>query len=462
MVARLSLDGSRILDQNGHAIKLRFINEARWNTMVEQDAADHVAQGFDGVRLPLRWWGKYGGANIDSRDDTATGTALIDPAHLAILDNNVAWCAAQHLWIGLFIDSNCGQCGVQDGETTGFCDPQNLYGADGHNFFTDLDERALYLDVLAFIANRYKNTPYIAWIEPLPEPNAPTASAADITTFYQEAMAAVTAVDPTSLFLIGPGNGYDIRIADTAYIPGATNVIYTGNLFVHTGADVTDTATRLQHLLDLRTAHNVPIFVQQVGVRSGDDPSMFYQDLVLTLLNQNQVGWSWWAAYGGSTSPDEYEYRYKDAKNPGKYITKTAVLNKLSAYAIGKVSSDETTLVQHVTDVLQASLARQDLLGGAWNAVNTEEPPTFPFIVFQRIVSTTNSTLQGPSDMQSTRIQIDVLDRQYGAAAALAKQVALDLLAAFPQCVPLSSFDVYEGAIKAHRISADYSIWSTA
>jgi len=118
-----------------------------------------------------------------------------------------------------------------------------------------------------------------------------------------------------------------------------------------------------------------------------------------------------------------------------------------------------TTLVQDIN----AALVALAPAGGVWNAINTSEPAelaTVPYIVFLRIVSTTNNTLSGPSGMQNTRVQIDVFDRTYSAAAALAEQVAA-AMNAFPACIQNSSFDVYEAAVKAYRISADFSVWST-
>jgi hypothetical protein len=118
-----------------------------------------------------------------------------------------------------------------------------------------------------------------------------------------------------------------------------------------------------------------------------------------------------------------------------------------------------TTLMQDVYTAISAlAPTRQDF---AWVAINTTEPPVYPYVVFHRIVSTSNNSLQGPSDLQNTRLQVDVFDRTYTNAAALAQQVSAALLAAFPAASPISSFDVYEDVVKAHRVSADFSIWAT-
>jgi hypothetical protein len=124
-----------------------------------------------------------------------------------------------------------------------------------------------------------------------------------------------------------------------------------------------------------------------------------------------------------------------------------------------------STLLQDIQAALVALAPNGRSANFAWNMVNTAEPAVYPYVIFQRVISTDNNTLSGPTSLQNTRIQVDVIDRQAGAADALATQVRTALLAAFstfPQaCVPLTTFDAYEDAVKAFRVSADYSIWAT-
>lgn len=120
-----------------------------------------------------------------------------------------------------------------------------------------------------------------------------------------------------------------------------------------------------------------------------------------------------------------------------------------------------TTMVQDIDAALKTLLPA----GGVYVSVNTGESGKYPYIVFQRVVSSDNVGLSGPSNVQNARIQVDVFDRTYSGAEALAAQaraVLLSTFSSFPRaCVPLTSFDVYEELVKAHRVSADYSIWAT-
>ncbi len=330
---RLSLRGSQIIDHNGNEIMLRGFNWGSWGTAQAQDAKDHVAQGANVVRMPLRWWGDYARTDVDSRDDAAPGH--INPANLKKLDEYVSWASKEQLWIDLFIDSDCGQNGTQEGGLeAAYCDPTHIYGTKGHNFWTDPAMRKEFIEVWKFVANRYKNTPYIGMYEILPEPGAPGATQAQVTEFYKELIAAIRSVDPTTPILIGAGNGYNIKRAADAYIPNTTGIIYTGNLFIYTAktkdANIAELAVRLQGLTALRDTHNVPIFVQQTGARSGDDPDLAYTHALLSLLNKNNVGWTWWTYRQDGPYPDGYGILYPNKTSA--WITKNNVLSVITKY----------------------------------------------------------------------------------------------------------------------------------
>lgn len=115
-----------------------------------------------------------------------------------------------------------------------------------------------------------------------------------------------------------------------------------------------------------------------------------------------------------------------------------------------------TTLVEDIQAVLNPLVT-----GDAWYMVNTAQPPTYPYIVWQRIVSTSNNTLEGPTDTQNTRIQIDIYSRSVAEAESLEASLEAAMKAAPFTNVPISSQDLYEPEIRAFRVMKDYSVWST-
>ena len=319
------------MDSQSNPLRLRGWNWGRWGLMQPNDAADNAAQGANIVRIPLRWWGYYSGTDIDSRDDSQIATAGIDAGHLATLDAMVARASAAHLWIILFIDSDCGQNGTQDADEVAYCDPNGTYPF-GHNFWTDAEARAKFIHVWQFIAARYKDTPYMAMFEPLPEPNPSNSSDSDISAFYDEVTHAIRLVAPGIPFLVGPRT-YQMSRVKNAYNSQWTDVIYTANLFVHTGQtqeqNIADINNRLQYLQDLRSTNNVPIFVQQAGVQSGEDPGLVYLNALLSALNTSGTGYTYWE-YRDTFNPYAYGVIYQNG-NDG-WITKTDFLNTITSY----------------------------------------------------------------------------------------------------------------------------------
>jgi hypothetical protein len=331
---RLTLQGSQMIGPNGSPVILRGFNWGAWGTPQQQDAADNKAQGANVVRLPLRWWGVYSSPDIDSRSDSSPGH--IDPDHLKKLDQEIQWITSQGLWVVLMMDSDCGQNGTQDAEMQKYCDPQNQYASTGHNFWSDPSVRQKYKEAWQFLAERYRNQPLIAMYEILPEPNPNQASQEQVTEFYKEIINAITPIDNRTPFLIGASPKYNINSAGDAFLPEpvyANKIVYTGNLFVHTGQDqatnIKNLSKRLQGLTDLRDQKQVPIFIQQTGSKSGEDPDMTYLNAVLSLLNQNQVPWTLWQ-YRDHASANGYGMYYPERN--GQWVLKKDRLEVVKKY----------------------------------------------------------------------------------------------------------------------------------
>lgn len=113
-----------------------------------------------------------------------------------------------------------------------------------------------------------------------------------------------------------------------------------------------------------------------------------------------------------------------------------------------------------LNEQIQEKLA--DLVaGGAWYGWNPTAPePRFPYITWQRIPSPVNNTLEGPSDLQNTRVQIDIYSRDAKEVVTISRAIAARFAAWSVQNVQLSSQDIPEPEIRAFRTSEDWSLWS--
>lgn len=337
--ARLTLSGSQMLGPDHSPILLRGMNEGTWGEMQSYDATTLAAQGCKVARVLIRWWGLYGGTDVESRADAAPGH--FDPAHLAQFLKEVQWCIDAGLWVIPVIDSNCGQNGLQNAGMASYCDPSGSYPG-GRNFWTDLTQRQLFKEAWIYLAGLLKTYPNIAFYELLPEPLAGRDSSygAEVSAFYQELMAAIedSAGDTRTPFLVGPRDAYNINLCDEAYIPAprwTNRVVYTGNLFIRTNgtqaANLASIDTRLGALAAMKATRNVPVFIQQFGVRTGDDPNEFYLDAGLSRMNAAGIGYTGWQWRQNTPSPDEYAVVIQDAAT-GADIVKTEVLKVYSKY----------------------------------------------------------------------------------------------------------------------------------
>ena len=175
---------------DGRPVLLRGINEGTWGQMRDGDATMIRDQGAGLVRLLIRWWGLYGGSDVESRSDSDPGH--FDPAHVARLLQELQWCHDAGLWAIVAIDSNCGQNGLQSAAMASYCDPAGTYPG-GRNFWTDLSQRQRFKEAWIYLAGRLRGLPNIAFYELLPEPleGRDSSYGAEVSAFYQELMAAI-------------------------------------------------------------------------------------------------------------------------------------------------------------------------------------------------------------------------------------------------------------------------------
>lgn len=116
-----------------------------------------------------------------------------------------------------------------------------------------------------------------------------------------------------------------------------------------------------------------------------------------------------------------------------------------------------STLLEDVTALLKTL---PGVTGGVWYGVNENQPPQYPFIVWTKIVSPVNMNLSGPSDLQNTRVQVDIFARRAIEADAIGTALEAALAAWSVTNVPLSSQDFYEPEPRAFRVSRDISVWA--
>lgn len=193
-----------------------------------------------------------------------------------------------------------------------------------------------------------------------------------------------------------------------------------------------------------------------------DGAGFGYADLDLPADNAAEVRWLIlrWPAQGILTPKETSQFTFSGAP-PGRYFFDAEAFRDGASQGVKRVYllvGPQPTLLEQINTEL-SPLAT----GKAWYSVNeaqaaTNEDP-YPFITVQRVGSDPIVTMQGPSELQNTRIQIDIHARSILEADALKRQVEATMAAWTLQNVPLSSVDLFDEVARVHRIVLDYSIW---
>ncbi|MFI6094687.1 glycoside hydrolase family 5 protein [Lentzea sp. NPDC051213] len=306
--ARLSVSGAHVLDPSGQPIVLKGYNWGHWGTVQPQDPGDHVVAGANSVRIPLRWWGVWKDG-VDSRDTTAPGH--ISPSHLAVLDQMISQASANRLWITLFVDSDYGQ------------------GAGGHpdNFWTKPEMKQEFKEVWQFLVRRYKSTPYMGAFEILPEPKPAGVNDDGVRAFYDEMIGVIRGIDRRTPVVVGPNDNYSCSHLEGAYTTVDPKVIYTCNYFIFDKP-----LNRIGLITDFRSAHDVPVWINQVGVESGDVDAKSKARSVLQAFDDNGIGWAWWTYRLNGTNPDTHGIYYRDPADPNGWILKPGWLALVNGF----------------------------------------------------------------------------------------------------------------------------------
>jgi hypothetical protein len=111
---------------------------------------------------------------------------------------------------------------------------------------------------------------------------------------------------------------------------------------------------------------------------------------------------------------------------------------------------------------LQAALAALAPAGGVYQDANPVELPVCPYIVWSTVVSPTTNTLDGATNMQNSRIQIDVRSLRAIERRELSDAVFAAMTADTAPFVAIerSAFNTFENDFKVFRRVIDFSVWS--
>jgi len=231
-------------------------------------AADiqQIAQwGFNSIRLPFHYKVFY---------DTGSGTFREEG--FALLDTLLNWCEQNNLY--LILDMHCAPGGQNK---------DNISDSDGieARLWTEPGTyQPITIAIWKEIATRYVNDTRIGGYDLLNEPVLPQGFSNQVLRdFYVQLTDTIRQVDNNHIIFI-EGNWYatDFNLLTPLW---DGNMVYSFHKYWNE-----TTVGTIQGYLNIRSQHNVPLWLGETGENSNP---WFYE--TVQLMEQNNIGWNWWA-----------------------------------------------------------------------------------------------------------------------------------------------------------------------
>ncbi len=91
-------------------------------------------------------------------------------------------------------------------------------------------------------------------------------------------------------------------------------------------------------------------------------------------------------------------------------------------------------------------------------------PPTWPAIRYTLISSNPAADICGTAgtNLDDTRVQLDVVAKTYGAAAVLRDQVVAAMQSLSPPCIRDGGFETFDDETKTHRVVMDFVFYPSS
>lgn len=245
------------------------------------DIDSMASWGFNSVRLPFH----YNLFTLPVEQEPVSGQNTWLEKGFEMTDSLLQWCKANNMYLILDLHAAPGGQGNDNNISDRDTSRPSLWQSDANQKKTIALWRKL--------AERYANESWIGAYDILNEPNWGFTKQEDrngcaeqknepLRKLMMEITAAIREVDKNHIIVIEGncwGNNYNGVLP-----PWDDNLV----LSFHKYWNYTDQAS-IQGLLDLRTKHNVPLWLGETGENS----NVWFRSTI-DLVERNDIGWAWW------------------------------------------------------------------------------------------------------------------------------------------------------------------------
>ncbi len=247
-----------------------FYNAWLANFVSKPDIDSMKAWGFNSVRLPMH----YNLFTLPVEEEPVSGENTWLTKGFDITDSMLSWCGQNEIYLILDLHGAPGGQGYESAISD--------YNPDFPSLWESKANRDKTVALWQNLAGRYADEPWIGGYDLINEPNWNISGNSLLRQLYIEITDSIRTADTNHIIFI-EGNWF-ANDFNNLTPPWDDNMVYSPHKYWNY-----NNIASIQWMIDLRNGNNVPVWLGE----SGENSNTWFRDAI-TLLENNNIGWSWW------------------------------------------------------------------------------------------------------------------------------------------------------------------------
>ncbi len=248
-----------------------FFKKWRDNHFTKRDVDSLAKWGFNSIRVPLH----YNLFTLPIQEEPNVGEQTWIEEGFTIIDNVLDWAKPHNMYVILDLHAAPGG----QGRNTDISD----YDPSKPSLWESELNKSKTVALWKKIAERYKDNEWIGGYDLLNETNWDLPGGKDLKDLFVRITNAIREVGDEHIIII-EGNDYANNFTGLRP-PWDDNMVYSFHKYWNSTNE-----DDLDWILPMREQYNIPLWMGE----SGENSNTWYTDAV-TLFENNNVGWAWWA-----------------------------------------------------------------------------------------------------------------------------------------------------------------------
>ena len=248
-----------------------FFKKWRENHFTKRDVDSLASWGFNSIRVPLH----YNLFTLPIQEEPSAGENTWLEEGFSIVDNVLDWAKPHNMYVILDLHAAPGG----QGRNTDISD----YDPNKPSLWESEQNKSKTVALWRKIAERYKDNEWIGGYDLLNETNWDLPEGKDLKDLFVRITNAIREVDDKHIIII-EGNDYANNFTGLLP-PWDDNMAYSFHKYWNSTNE-----DDLNWILPMREQYDVPLWMGE----SGENSNTWYTDAV-SLFENNNVGWAWWA-----------------------------------------------------------------------------------------------------------------------------------------------------------------------